>query len=44
MSQEIGLFHNAFHEEHVQLRFGVKKSPVFSEQWPRMKQTWQHCR
>ena len=32
-------------KEHVQLRFGVQKSPViFKEQWSQLEQTWQFDR
>ena len=28
-------------KEHVQVRFGVQKLPVFCEQWSELEQTWQ---
>ena len=31
-------------KEHVQLRFGVQKSPLFLEESSELEQTWQFCR
>ena len=37
----LNLLNATYLKGHVQLRFGVQKSRLFSEKWSELEQTWQ---